>query len=47
MSMSLGLVLAPDLGTAIYAVSPGTLWLGCLLAGVVAAALVLVPDRRD
>jgi len=41
---ALALVLAPSVGTAVYASAPGVLWAGCLVLGVLAAALVL-PGR--
>jgi MFS family permease len=44
-------LLGPLLGASVFAVAPGALWLGCLVAGVAAAAgqywLLGVIDRRD
>lgn len=42
---SLGIVLGPALGAAVYAASPGGLWAGCAALGVVGALLVLVSPR--
>jgi MFS family permease len=47
LTFGLGLILAPVLGTAIFAVSPTALWLSCGVLGLVAALLVLgVRPRR-
>jgi len=45
LTHSLGIVLGPGLGTALYAVSPGGLWAACAALGVVGALLVLVSPR--
>lgn len=39
-------LLAPLLGTAVYAATPGALWTGCLLAGCLCAAAQLGINRR-
>jgi MFS family permease len=45
MTLGLGHVLGPWLGTALFAWSPGGLWTTCLVLGVLAALLVLAgPD---
>lgn len=47
LTFGLGLILAPVLGTAVFAVSPTALWLSCGVLGLVAALLVLgVRPRR-
>jgi MFS family permease len=46
MTFGLALVIAPAAGTAIYAVSPGLLWAGCLGLSAVAAAAILSPAAR-
>ena len=47
LTWSLGLILAPSLGTALYAVSAEALWAVCAALGALAAALVWVaPERR-
>jgi MFS family permease len=48
LTWALGLVFAPAVGTAVYALSPTGLWLACGALGVVAALLVLgvAPRRR-
>ena len=45
LTHSLGVVLGPGLGTALYEVSPGGLWAACAGLGVVGALLVLVSPR--
>ena len=43
----LALILAPVLGTAVFAVSPTALWLSCGVLGLIAATLVLgIGPRR-
>ncbi|MFB3738948.1 MAG: MDR family MFS transporter [Candidatus Velamenicoccus archaeovorus] len=39
-------MLGPVIGTTVYASSPGVLWLGCGVVGVVAAALALAAGRQ-
>jgi len=48
LTWALGLVFAPAVGTAVYALNPTGLWLACGALGVVAALLVLgvAPRRR-
>ena len=45
LTHSLGVVLGPGLGTALYAVSPGGLWTACAGLGLVGALLVLASPR--
>ena len=45
LTHSVGVVLGPGLGTALYAVSPGGLWAGCVGLGLVGALLVLASPR--
>jgi hypothetical protein len=45
LTHSLGIILGPGLGTAIYAVSPGGLWAGCAALGLVGALFVLASPR--
>lgn len=45
LTHSLGIVLGPGLGTALYAVSPGGLWSACAGVGLAGALLVLVSPR--
>lgn len=47
LTHSLGVVLGPGLGTALYAVSPKTLWVSCAALGVVGAVLVLASPNPD
>lgn len=42
---SLGIVLGPGLGTALYAVNPDALWAACAALGVIGALLVLASPR--
>ena len=42
LTHSVGIVLGPGLGTAVYALSPAGLWAGCAALGLVGALLVLV-----
>jgi hypothetical protein len=42
---ALGGIIGPILGTAVYAVDPETLWIGCGVAGVVAAGVALAAGR--
>jgi MFS family permease len=47
LTFGLALILAPVIGTAVFAVSPTVLWLSCGVLGLVAALLVLgVGPRR-
>ncbi|MGH2685400.1 MAG: MFS transporter, partial [Actinomycetota bacterium] len=47
LTFSIGLVLAPAIGTRLFAWSPAGLWLICAALSVVAAALILpLPARR-
>lgn len=39
-------IVGPVLGTAVYARSPNAVWIGCGIAGLVAAALSLAAGRR-
>jgi predicted MFS family arabinose efflux permease len=43
---SLGAVAGPLVGTAVYEVSPDTLWIGCAVAGGLSAALALAAGRH-
>ncbi|HYO46478.1 MAG TPA: MFS transporter [Gemmatimonadota bacterium] len=45
LTHSLGVVLGPGLGTALYAVSPGGLWGACAGLGLAGALLVLASPR--
>jgi len=45
LTHSLGIVLGPGLGTALYAVSPGGLWGACAGLGLAGALLVLASPR--
>ncbi|HEY7471392.1 MAG TPA: MFS transporter [Gemmatimonadota bacterium] len=45
LTHSLGVVLGPGLGTALYAVSPRALWAACAVLGALGALLVLVSPR--
>lgn len=45
LTHSLGIILGPGLGTAVYAVSPGGLWAGCAALGLVGALFVLASPR--
>jgi hypothetical protein len=42
---ALGGVIGPIVGTVVYAKSPLTLWIGCGVAGLVAAGLALAAGR--
>jgi MFS family permease len=42
---ALGGIIGPILGTVVYAVDPDTLWIGCGVAGVVAAGVALAAGR--
>jgi MFS family permease len=44
---SLGIVLGPGLGTALYAVSPDGLWAACAALGLVGALLVMASPRAE
>ncbi len=44
VTFGLGFVLGPGLGSMLFAVTPGGLWLACFVCGVVAAGLVLAID---
>ncbi|HET6361603.1 MAG TPA: MFS transporter [Gemmatimonadota bacterium] len=47
LTHSVGVILGPGLGTAIYAASPAGLWAGCAALGLVGALLVLIsPSTR-
>ena len=43
---ALGAVVGPTIGTLTYQFSPDVLWIGCGVAGVVAAALALAAGRH-
>jgi predicted MFS family arabinose efflux permease len=45
-TFALALILAPVLGTAVFAVSPTALWIGCGALGALAALLVLAGRER-
>jgi hypothetical protein len=38
-------MLGPVLGTSLYAISPDAVWIGCGIAGVIAATLALAARR--
>jgi MFS family permease len=46
MTYGLALIIGPALGTAVYAVSSDLLWSGCVVLGILSAALVLSPAAR-
>jgi hypothetical protein len=45
MMFSLGAVIGPVAGTAVYSVDPAVLWVGCGLAGVASLGLALAAGR--
>jgi MFS family permease len=45
LTHSLGVVLGPGLGTALYTLSPGALWAACAALGLAGALLVLISPR--
>jgi MFS family permease len=45
LTHSLGVVLGPGLGTALYSLSPGALWAACAALGLAGALLVLISPR--
>ncbi|MGH2682444.1 MAG: MDR family MFS transporter [Actinomycetota bacterium] len=46
LTFALGFVLAPALGTRLFAWSPGGLWLICGILGLVSGAMILASPRR-
>jgi MFS family permease len=46
LTFALGFVLAPAIGTRLFAWSPTGLWVTCAVLGVVSAALILGGPRR-
>jgi MFS family permease len=46
MTFGLGLVVGPAAGTALYELGPGVLWTACVVLGLAASALMLLPAAR-
>lgn len=46
LTWTLGMAVAPAVGSRIYGTNPTALWVGCAVLAVASAALVLVPERE-